>query len=194
MPLTNELLDRLDRQWRRLEPSWYESLSPGLSGAQMDELTAPIGLTLPPELRTWWGWHNGTPTAVNVTPEAQILSLPDAASWWQTLRDEANEAAPTDPGPDRYWPAAYLPVFALGPDAIATDCRLHGQSSPLFHVPTRWRGERNALLAPSVGDVVHRWVEMYEGDYYAWHDEPGASGSWEVQELARKPARRINLI
>jgi hypothetical protein len=29
------------------------------------------------------------------------------------------------------------------------------------------------MLAPSLGDAVHRWVEMYEAGHYHW-DEAGS--------------------
>jgi cell wall assembly regulator SMI1 len=55
-------LDRLERVWRRLDSPLVDLLRPGLSDEQIDELMAPTGLTLPDELRLWWGWHDGAPT------------------------------------------------------------------------------------------------------------------------------------
>jgi hypothetical protein len=34
---------------------------PGLSDAEMDEMTAVIGLVLPGEARVLWRWHDGVP-------------------------------------------------------------------------------------------------------------------------------------
>ena len=37
-----------------------DHLGPGLSDAEMDALTEPVGIILPEEARVWWGWHDGT--------------------------------------------------------------------------------------------------------------------------------------
>ena len=50
------------------------------------------------------------------------------------------------------------------------------------------------LLAPSFGDVVHRWVEMYEAGYYEWiNTRTRGGGRWDRLGLAAKPVK-INLI
>jgi cell wall assembly regulator SMI1 len=57
--LTEDLLEQLAARWREQGMPIVESLRPGLSDAEMDELTQPLGVLLPREARTWWGWHNG---------------------------------------------------------------------------------------------------------------------------------------
>jgi cell wall assembly regulator SMI1 len=57
--LTEELLEGLAARWRAQGMPIADALRPGLSDDEIDRLTAPLGLTLPREARTWWGWHDG---------------------------------------------------------------------------------------------------------------------------------------
>lgn len=42
------------------------------------------------------------------------------------------------------------------------------------------------MLAPSLGDAVHRWVEMYEAGYYHW-DEAGSEWDFSRHDAAPQP-------
>lgn len=57
--LSKELLEDPAARWRRQDMPIAGSLRPGLSDAEMDPLTEPLGIRLPREARTWWGWHDG---------------------------------------------------------------------------------------------------------------------------------------
>jgi cell wall assembly regulator SMI1 len=57
--LTVPLLDELKRRWQSQRAPLLARLRPGLSSDGMDALTEPLGLHVPSEARTWWGWHDG---------------------------------------------------------------------------------------------------------------------------------------
>ena len=57
--LTEALLDELKARWREQGAPIAGQLQPGIDDATMAEITAPLGLTVPSEARTWYRWHNG---------------------------------------------------------------------------------------------------------------------------------------
>ena len=72
-------------------------LRPGLTDAEMDALTEPLGIVLPEEARVWWGWHDGTdPHFIDpiqggkfamLAPGRIFLSLGDGVKQCQSLRE-----------------------------------------------------------------------------------------------------------
>jgi hypothetical protein len=80
--LTEGLLEQLAARWRTHGLLIVESLRPGLSDAEMDELTEPLGIVLPREARTWWRWHDGASTegggSCNLGPLRLYSPLSDA--------------------------------------------------------------------------------------------------------------------
>lgn len=57
-----------------------DALLPGLTDAQIDELTEPTGLQLPEEMRVWWRWRDGEPprTYIPILPAREPVSLQEA--------------------------------------------------------------------------------------------------------------------
>jgi len=182
MPLDQQLLDRLDAQWARLRPQWHATLAPGLGEEEQRELIAPLGLTIPSELRTWWAWRQ---IDAAVTDSSEILSLPSAVRYCQMRRDVAAEvAADTKADPEELWPQRFLAVALSGSIAIATDCSVQGPASPLFAdlahgIPVN----PSHLALPSFGHLIHGWVEMYEAGYYTWDDHRGWIAIGPAQSL-----------
>jgi len=58
-PDTTRRLHELDGHLRRLGLPIAEHLRPGLSDEEMDAITHPLGIDLPPQLRALWAWHDG---------------------------------------------------------------------------------------------------------------------------------------
>jgi hypothetical protein len=79
-------------------------------------------------------------------------------------------------------------------DPISTDCTIQGPSSPMFLTDEYRSHDVRDLLAPSFGDIVHRWVEMLEAGYYEWTKAqfPGG-GVWQPIGLAKRPIK-VNLM
>jgi hypothetical protein len=159
MALDSTLFNKLEAQWRRLHPPLLDALQPGLSPDDIAEKMEPTGLALPPELQTWWGWHNGVSPNLDAyfTPACQLLSLDDAIEIARIRREVAIDVVATSRSgdPAEFWPPTYLPVFAWADWPIATDCTIQTPSSPLFCVDAMNRFGNRALVAPSVGDAIH---------------------------------------
>src|SRR4051812_43288504 len=64
--LSIELLEAVRDRWQQDGAPTADALRPGLTDAEMDDLTAPLDLRLPPEARTLWGWHDGAELGLNV--------------------------------------------------------------------------------------------------------------------------------
>ena len=90
--------------------------------------------------------------------------------------DEANEL----------FPPTFVPAFGTGGSVtIAANAAL-GPATPLHYVEFHPSGDHLRMLAPSLGDAVNRWVEMYEAGYYRWDE---ARGEWDQSrhDASRQP-------
>ncbi|MCZ0436586.1 hypothetical protein OZH61_23490, partial [Escherichia coli] len=57
--LFSQLLARLDALLQQHRPAYYATLCPPATPTELDALEAEFHLTLPLELRQWFGWRNG---------------------------------------------------------------------------------------------------------------------------------------
>jgi hypothetical protein len=101
--LTVDQLAQLKLGWETLGlVGVLDHLRPGLTDAEMDALTEPLGIVLPDEARVWWGWHDGTdPLVIDpiqgakfamLAPGRIFLPLSHAVRQCQTLREVAGRA------------------------------------------------------------------------------------------------------
>ncbi|HTE60224.1 MAG TPA: hypothetical protein VK631_07710, partial [Solirubrobacteraceae bacterium] len=107
MPLHEELLARLERCLSDERFPWLSARRPALSDEDMAQLTEPIGIRLPPELRLWWRWFNGatTPGRVPLTPALEVLSLEVALEARAAMRTIAADVGETrDEDIESLWP------------------------------------------------------------------------------------------
>jgi hypothetical protein len=180
VPLDEELLARLERCLSDQRLPWLSARRPPLSDDEMAQLTEPIGIELPPELHLWRGWFNGatTPGRAEVTPVLEAASLEAALRARECLRGVAAEAAQMrDEDIEQHFPSSFLPVFATGGSVtIAADAGI-GPATPLHYVEFHPNHHPLVMLAASLGDAVHRWVEMYEAGYYRWDE---GRGRWDL--------------
>ena len=168
--LTEDLLEQLAARWRAQRLPIIESLRPGLSDAQMDELTEPIGLILPREARTWWGWHDGASTdgqgSSNLGPGRLFSPLSDAVRATAETRDMMR--AP-DGELDPTWRYAWLRM-ASGGERTVIECSV-GFEEP---VPARYyrpeEPETGAKGVPSIGALVLLYIDAF--DRGAWTYDP----------------------
>lgn len=93
--LTAELA-RLDALLPTRAPRVFAELSPPATPDRLAELSAAFGGTLPPELATWFGWHDGQEGSSAIAPRGNhtlhsiqsalatraMLNAPNAASSW----------------------------------------------------------------------------------------------------------------
>ncbi len=179
MPLNEELLERFERCLSDQRLPWLSARRLPLSDEQIADLTEPVGIELPPELRLWWGWFNGatTPGRVEVTPVLEADSLESSLLRREWMRAVAADAAhDRNEDIEQHFPSSFLPVLGTGGSAnIAANAAL-GPATPLHYVEFHPNDHPLVMLAPSLGDAVHRWVEMYEAGYYRWGE---ATGQWD---------------
>jgi len=180
LPRLAELLEKLEAQWQRHGAGIADALAPGLPQDQLDELMAPLGLTLPVELRAWWGWHNGTTAdpndsyTRNIGPGYDYISLEEAIVHYRQAR--ALWPAPVDRDPEQYWHQTWLPVLILAShgQGIYVDCVVPvGEPTPLYLRSREWDDYLRPRAA-SFTEFIAACVDALRDDVYFWVD-----GGWD---------------
>lgn len=181
--LTIEQLEQLKQHWEKLGlVGVLNYLRPGLTDAEMDDLTVPLGIVLPDEARVWWGWHDGTdPHFIDpiqggkyamLAPGRIFLPLSDAVGQCQTLREVIWEGKE----PHDLW-RQWLPLNTLEdptmldctPDAAARVFRLEFQSDRRLGLPT-------------LGTLVDAYIEAFDAGAW-WLEHPGHDDSRWQQDI-----------
>jgi cell wall assembly regulator SMI1 len=186
--LNIELLTRLERCWQARDLPILRRLKPGLSDAEIDALTEPLGLRLPVEARTWWGWHDGVDmTGAKFEFDREMgawwpyLSLAEAVAECQRCRrdSEEMERAIAQPEP-AWWYPSWFPITVDPPVAIlACDCAVpKGEPTPIRHISAPEGQPPPAPSVPSLGALIARWIEAF--DRGIWTPKPG--GGWTIDE------------
>lgn len=113
--LMQAMLNDLGRHWERQQAPLLSRLQPGLGDAAIDDLVASLGLRVPAEARTWWGWHDGVPASAVVrdrersigAPSCPFLPLEEAV---EVTLDRRVSAAGFEehPGDEEYWRRDWL--------------------------------------------------------------------------------------
>jgi hypothetical protein len=95
-----------------------ERLAAGLTAPEMDDITRPLGLSLPVEARTWWGCHNGV-SAPQQHGHGSVLAI--GAWWWAPLEVVVADCQElrrlSDPS---MWSASWLPIV-IGDGVLVVD-------------------------------------------------------------------------
>ena len=157
-----ELLEAVRERWREDGAPTAEVLRPGLGDADMDALTAPLGLRLPPEARTLWSWHDGADLGIDTRwigkgweplPLARAVSLTQEyrALLWDSPYGDGRE----------YWPESFLILTRPDrPDVLTIDCGVNSSTSPVYSATVEEFG--STLIADSIGELVERWLRVME--------------------------------
>lgn len=173
---------------------------PGLDDRAMQQAAAQLGLRLPVEATTWWGWRNGVPSATpaasrEIAPGRLWLPLEEALTECVRIRHMIADAfarTPTDTRPiEAIWSSKWIPLIQYeGLYVIDTDVP---EDAPC---PVRiyWFYEPEAPpdLA-SVGELVLLWTEAI--DRGAWRYEP-STAQWCVEDsiLDQWPGAKRGLV
>lgn len=175
--LSRDMLDRFEGLLRVHDAPLSELLRPGLSTEQMDEITTTIGLRLPVEARTWWGWHDGAESQENERLRdfgpGILLSLDEAVQRWRMRRQVAIDCAEGEDDrwgdPDFYWRPEWFPVASRGADVVC-DCSVpDGAITPLRVIDSHADPEASAIVeASSFGEMVTWWIEALEANAYRY--------------------------
>lgn len=202
-----ELLDRLEGHWVRQGAPVVERLRPGLSDAEIRELAAGLPFEIPPELRCWWGWHDGAAAlpgdgwsyqdrSIGIASYA-FLPLADAVKEYRRNREihptaEVPEDVPKDL-PEHvleelrqlYWHESWLPVVTRDASRVYADCAAVTAEGavPVGIVHQDWENFLK-VRAPSFTDAVAVWVHGLDEGVYRW-DRDTAQWEWDHAAVGR---------
>jgi cell wall assembly regulator SMI1 len=178
--LTPELLDGLKELWAREGAPVLQHLRPGLAPEEIDALTEPLGVRLPTEARTWWGWHDGVSGTValgvqrELGPGLPFLPLGDAVALYRHALQQAAEVAGDQA--DYWWRPSWFPVTERSGE-IRCDCSVEdGSPTPIYWAYSHDH-DADGLANPKVesfGTMVTWWIEAVE------------SGAWRYSAEARR--------
>jgi hypothetical protein len=173
--LDAQLLHTYEERLRAQGLPFDEWVRPGLRGDEMDTVLAPLGLRLPSEARTWWGWHDGeNPTARNdlLGPSTEFLSLAESVRQYGQSRGIAERTAKQDPppwdDPDFAWNPAWLPISRPG-HPVVIDCSVaEDDPTPIRYID--WQNVDSFFLpkAQSLGQMVTWWIEAIDVGAWEW--------------------------
>jgi hypothetical protein len=179
------VMARLDEIWRAQDAPVAHYAAPGLTDGEMDALAATAGMVIPPELRLWWGWHNGTIEAPDEEIEADT-----ACCYWNlitleaaiTLREIQLEMPryPDDPVlAGCYWRDSWLPVSGAGNSLTYVDtARISsGGLTPVFRTDAMWEAGWDVPVASSFTAAAATIARVIEEGNFAWSR---AAHSWLV--------------
>jgi len=198
-PLAIDKLAKLESYWRAQGAPIAQRLRAGLSERDIDQLTGRLGLRLPVEARTWWGWHDGASAEGATTgferwlggSAFEYLSLEEAAAWYDEMRGVAADvsAAAGNQRSD-WWEDSWFPITKnMGGGTIACDCAVpQGAVTPIRMVD--WaRNERfRDPVVSSLGEVVEWWIEALDGG--AWRYD-AREARWQNRYDLHEPAREL---
>src|SRR4051794_14350146 len=102
MMLTVELLNELEHQWRMQKAPIASTVRPGASTDMLQSAFTDLGLRVPAEVRTWWGWHDG---AERTEPHSTTMlgtgwsffSIEHARAEISEQRERASSVSPDSP-------------------------------------------------------------------------------------------------
>ena len=182
--LTVDQFTQLKLRWEKLGlVGVLNDLRPGLTDAEMDALTEPLGIVLPEEARVWWGWHDGTdPHFIDpiqggkfamLAPGRIFLSLGDGVKQCQSLREVGWE------GKEQHdlW-RQWLPLNTLE-DPTMLDCTADAPAR-VFRLEFQFRDRR--LELPTLGALVDAYIEAFDSGAW-WLEQPGREDSRWQQDV-----------
>ncbi|MEK6273699.1 MAG: SMI1/KNR4 family protein [Actinomycetota bacterium] len=191
--LTLDLLEELKTGWARQRAPVVDHLRPGLSPERIDELTAPLGLRLPVEARTWWEWHDGVDVTLGIHselgPSVPFLPLGNAAELCRLLREQAGKTWGDQA--DHWWRPGWFPITERSRgDQMGLRVE-EGAPTPIFWADSH-DYDADGLANPKVdsfGTMVTWWIEALDSG--AWRYDAGA-GRWERRSELLPSEREVS--
>ena len=172
MILNGDLLAGLEERWQRLGVALIEGLQPGIPVEDMDALAAPLGLGLPPEARTWWGWHDGVrrgvPPRMNGAGWA-FLTLDSAVAETAWRRELWLSVAGEDA--ERFWSTRWLVLSTnMHGAAIVIDALDDGAAtSAVRYIETEApAGSSVEPATRSMGEMVTWWLDAIDSGAHSY--------------------------
>lgn len=190
------LLDRLEGFWRDQHHPLAGSVRPGLTAERIEELMAPTGLTLPPELVTWWSWHDGSQPARRLyddfvfgQPFFSLERAVETYQWWMTPE---NQPASLDSVlADYWWRPSWFPISMdqAGVPFVDTATVTAGGTVPVRYIDTPMWEMWELVIAPTFTDYIAMVVRLYDVGAM-WWDSDGLSVDFDRIPSEVSPLRR----
>jgi hypothetical protein len=180
--LTADLLEGLLDSLTRAGCPTRERLYPGLTDEQMDEITAPLGLTLSTEARVWWSRHNGGDNAQIAGQAAMSLeSVVSDAQMSQQLQQIV------EPDGVLAWDDRLI-LIAGNDTCFACDCSVpDGAPSPIWvWVNSDAEGLQGPTL-PSFGSLIEIWTIAIDERLWEYFPDKGMLSNLDRLEPGRWP-------
>lgn len=173
--LDESLLDGLVAALRAQGAPIVDHLNAGIADAELDALTAPLGIKLPAEARVWWRYASG------VARSAPLSSVGLSASWWwapleeivhecREMREIASEGVPL--GKPGLFKDSWLPIV-IG-DAILVIDTSQPVIAPVYTIDFAdlEPGGSYTPILPSLGSLVQTWTLALENGAVRYdHDQ-----------------------
>jgi cell wall assembly regulator SMI1 len=168
---------------------------PGLSDAEMDEMTAAVGLVLPGEARVLWRWHDGVPEDGRANPlgafRKRFLRLSEAVNGHRQSRKVVLDVAKDDPvedDPDMHYRPSWLPL--LGPQhPLVIDCAVGVDEPTPLRLVDLEDPDEPFVRARSLGEAVRLWSNALDRGLWKWD---AAKQGWEVDLSSLAPIERAS--
>jgi hypothetical protein len=177
------LLARLDELWAEQGAPISHYAAPGLTDSEIDAVAAPAGIVVPPELRLWFGWHNGV---LEHGPEEwwadQMVNYWKLLSLESAMELRATSLAVPRPDPadpvigDWYWRDSWLPVSGAGNDMLYVDAgRITAAAlTPVFRSDVMWERGWTVPVTSSFTAAVATIVRVIEQRHFGWSEKENA--------------------
>jgi hypothetical protein len=195
-PLLNpEMLQAYEERLRTIGVP-INDWTPGLTDEQMRETLAPLGLRLPAEGRTWWGWHDGSPgygdSKLIAPPGERFLTLAEAVETYREYRKIVEELVEPDipelANPDDRWSPSWLPI--RGPQLpVVIDCSVGEGPTPLRRIDLQDVEDSPRPRAQSLGQMVTWWIAALDSGAWRWDAE---RAEWSVNRELLEDGSRNN--
>jgi cell wall assembly regulator SMI1 len=142
--------------------------------AQVDKATAPLGLRLPVEARTLFGWHDGTMSVPGVSgdigPAFALGRLEKRVEQCWEMRRRAAHVAPA--GVTGLWEDTWFPLMPGIIDAsiIVIDTDTAEGDTAAVGLPDK-EGTIAPIAERTFTDIVEMWVNCMDTGLYTWSPE-----------------------
>jgi hypothetical protein len=163
--LDDEILGELELRWRRLGTTMAERMEPGLDDDEIDQITAPLGFSLPEEARRVFRWHQGS----SLAPLAAYRTLIPLGTCVQSTLDFLED--------DDDWPRGWVSFMDEKP-YMALDCR-GGPDDPVavWHYDYAHQQLPTRPVFASIGELFLFWISLID-DGHMTRDAP----RWDLRQ------------
>ncbi len=175
-PLDRAFLERFDERLSAFGAPIADAWAPGAGEEHMDTLLAPLGIDLPDEARTWWGWHNGVRRDVPA-PDRDLGGREPLSV------DYAAELYEQDAGAQRqlFGFDGLLSGFLDKPRILFGCAGPRDQPVPIY---VQGDIETPTIMLPSIRALLLAWIEFFELGVWRLN----AEGRWAATHQEKIPA------